>query len=95
MRLAGLRPAGLRPIGMRPVGMRLAATAPAVRIGVVDEIGSRAQILPAPPHVVWRSLTAPDEPGTRAWLAPGLLADEVVPTVLESDEPTRVVWSTL
>ncbi|WP_207619963.1 hypothetical protein [Nocardioides sp. IC4_145] len=37
----------------------------------------------------------PDERGTRAWLADGLRSDEVVPTVLEADEPHRVLWSTL
>ncbi|MDN4160282.1 hypothetical protein [Nocardioides abyssi] len=61
----------------------------------MEEIGSRAQVLPAPPRVVWRSLAVPDEPGTRPWLAPGLREDEVVPQVLEADEPHRVVWSTL
>ncbi|WP_433655661.1 hypothetical protein ACQPW1_32545 [Nocardia sp. CA-128927] len=57
------------------------------------EIGSRARRLPAPPSVVWESLTEPRRPQARAWLA--LLADEVEPRVLESDKPNRVVWSSL
>ncbi|MCR6030673.1 hypothetical protein GGQ22_04350 [Nocardioides sp. zg-579] len=61
----------------------------------MEVVGTRARRLPAPPHVVWRSLAAPDEPGTRPWLAPALLPDEVVPQVLESDEPRLVVWSSL
>lgn len=61
----------------------------------MEVIGTRAQRLPAPPHVVWRSLAVPDEPRTRPWLAPALLADEMVPQVLEAHEPRSLVWSTL
>lgn len=57
------------------------------------EFGSRARQLPAPPSVVWASLVDPHRPGTRPWL--NLLHDEVEPRVLESTEPTRVVWSSL
>ncbi len=56
-------------------------------------IGSRARKLPAPPHIVWASLVHPDAPGTRPWL--NLLDDEVAPRVLEAQEPTRVLWSSL
>lgn len=57
------------------------------------ELGSRTRKLPAPPSVVWESLTEPDRPGTRAWLE--LLPDEVAPTVLTAEKPHRVVWSSL
>jgi uncharacterized protein YndB with AHSA1/START domain len=56
-------------------------------------IGSKARTLPAPPSVVWASLTDPHQPGARPWL--NLLADEVEPTVLASEQPSRVVWSSL
>lgn len=57
------------------------------------EIGSRRRNLPAPPHVVFEDLTVPNRSAARAWLR--LLDDEVEPVVLESDEPSRVVWSSL
>ncbi|WP_405165208.1 hypothetical protein OG203_08910 [Nocardia sp. NBC_01499] len=57
------------------------------------EIGSRARRLPAPPLVVWESLTEPRRRQARAWLE--LLSDEVEPRVLEADKPSRVVWSSL
>jgi hypothetical protein len=57
------------------------------------EIGSRARTLPAPPPVVWESLTDPRRPGARPWLT--LLADEVDPVVLAAEEPGQVVWSSL
>ena len=56
-------------------------------------IGSRERTLPAPPPVVWRSLTEPRAAGARPWLR--LLDDEVEPQVLESREPDLVVWSSL
>jgi hypothetical protein len=59
----------------------------------VQVLGSRARRLPAPPHVVWRSLIQPHEPGTREWLR--LLDDEVEPRVLAAEEPGLVVWSSL
>lgn len=59
----------------------------------MQELARRTRNLPAPPHVVWRSLVAPHEEGTRPWLR--LLDDEVEPQVLSSVEPREVVWSTL
>ena len=59
----------------------------------MHEIGSRVRKLPAPPAVVWESLTQPRRPGARPWL--NLLEDEVDPRVLEAQRPTRVVWSSL
>ncbi|HJP72968.1 MAG TPA: hypothetical protein VJ914_01795 [Pseudonocardiaceae bacterium] len=57
------------------------------------EIGSRARTLPAPPSVVWESLTQPRRPGAREWLI--LLDDETEPRVLRADAPKLVVWSSL
>lgn len=57
------------------------------------ELGSRKRNLPAPPHVVFADLAAPRSAGIRAWL--DLLDDEVAPVVLESSEPSQVVWSSL
>ena len=57
------------------------------------EIGRRERRLPAPPHVVWRSLADPHQPGARPWLR--LLADEIEPRVLVAQEPELVVWSSL
>ena len=57
------------------------------------EIGSRARTLPAPPHVVWKSLAGPRQPSARPWL--NLLPDEVEPSVLNADGPATVVWSSL
>ncbi|MET9487393.1 hypothetical protein [Nocardia sp. NPDC006630] len=57
------------------------------------EIGSRARTLPAPLHVVWRSLVEPRQAKARPWLH--LLPDEVEPTLLAADEPGVVVWSSL
>ncbi len=57
------------------------------------EIGNRQRPLPAPPKIVWRSLTQPRDPRARPWLT--LLDDEVEPRILEAVEPTLVVWSSL
>jgi len=57
------------------------------------EYGRRTQELPAPPHVVWSDLRTPRREGVRAWL--DLQDDERAPAILEADEPTRIVWSSL
>ncbi|MFI5778667.1 hypothetical protein [Nocardia sp. NPDC051570] len=57
------------------------------------EIGSRARKLPAPPHVVWESLTQPHRPTGRPWLT--LLPDEIETEVLQAVKPGTVVWSSL
>ncbi|GAS90827.1 hypothetical protein [Mycolicibacterium brisbanense] len=59
----------------------------------MPEIGSRQRNLPAPPRVVFGDLVSPRSAGIRPWL--NLLDDEVAPEVLESEEPGRVVWSSL
>lgn len=59
----------------------------------MTEIGSRLRNLPAPPHVVFGDLVSPRSAGVRPWLH--LLGDEVEPTVLESQDPAYVVWSSL
>jgi hypothetical protein len=60
---------------------------------IAGELGSREREQPAPPHVVWDSLTRPRQRSARPWL--DLLEDEVEPRVLESTRPERVVWSSL
>lgn len=57
------------------------------------EIGSRRRNLPALPDIVFDDLVSPRSTGIRSWLQ--LLDDEVEPTVLESQEPGCVVWSSL
>lgn len=57
------------------------------------ECGRRRKSMPAPPHVVWADLRTPKQEGVRAWLT--LLDDEVPPTVLEADQPSSLVWSSL
>lgn len=57
------------------------------------ELGSRTHKLPAPPRVVWESLTDPHKQGARPWL--NLVSDEVEPEILTANEPTRLVWSSL
>ncbi|WCN84408.1 hypothetical protein [Micromonospora sp. LH3U1] len=60
---------------------------------MVHELGSRLRRLPAPPHIVWRSLCDPYEAGSRAWLE--LRDDEVPPRVVAGYAPVLVVWSSL
>ena len=60
---------------------------------VVVELGSRVRSQPAPAHVVWQSLTRPRDPAARPWLE--LLDDEIDPKVIDSVEPTLVLWSSL
>jgi hypothetical protein len=57
------------------------------------ELGRRTRTLPAPPHIVWGSLTDPRQPGARPWL--NLLDEEVEPRVLDAVRPSLVVWSSL
>ncbi|MCZ7422199.1 hypothetical protein O7605_22145 [Verrucosispora sp. WMMA2121] len=57
------------------------------------ELGSRMRSQPAPPRVVWASLVRPRDPAARQWL--DLLDDEVDPQILDSLEPSLVVWSSL
>jgi hypothetical protein len=59
----------------------------------VREIGTRARSQPPPPRVVFESLTEPNRPGGRPWLA--LLPDEHPPEVLEAREPGLVMWGSL
>jgi len=59
----------------------------------VLEIGSRCRSQPPPPQVVFEALTEPDRDPARPWLH--LLEDEIRPVVLETEAPTRVVWSSM
>jgi hypothetical protein len=58
----------------------------------VIEVGSRSKRLPAPPHVVWESLTEPRRSGARPWFE--IDHDQVEPRVLRVEEPL-LVWSSL
>lgn len=57
------------------------------------ELARRTRALPAPPHVVFESLTDPLRPQGRPWLV--LLADETEPRLLDVAHPHTVVWSSL
>jgi hypothetical protein len=57
------------------------------------EAGRRMRNQPAPPSIVFESLTEPNRNRTRQWLR--LLDDEVLPEVLETEQPRIVVWSSL
>jgi uncharacterized protein YndB with AHSA1/START domain len=57
------------------------------------ELGRRTKTLPAPPNIVWESLTDPHRDRTRPWLF--LRPDEVEPQILEAKAPDLVVWSSL
>jgi hypothetical protein len=59
----------------------------------VLELGRRERNQPAPPNVVWESLTAPRRDAGRRWLE--LLDDEIEPRVVEVVKPSLVVWSSL
>jgi hypothetical protein len=59
----------------------------------MEMIGSRRRNQPAPPWAIFEDLCEPHRQPIRPWLH--LLDDEVEPTVLESDRPHRVVWSSL
>jgi hypothetical protein len=56
-------------------------------------LGRRTRNLPAPPAVVWESLSVPRRPGARPWL--NLLPDEIEPSILETSRPNLVVWSSI
>jgi len=59
----------------------------------MEAIGSRQRNQPAPPAVLFEDLCDPTRQPARPWLH--LLDDEVAPTVVESDGPRRVLWSSL
>lgn len=59
----------------------------------MEIIGSRARNQPAPPWALYEDLTLPNRQPKRQWLH--LLDDEMAPAVLESEYPSRVVWSSL
>lgn len=57
------------------------------------EIGRRARNQPPPPRVVFEALINPDRDPDRRWL--DLLDDEARPEILESQDPSMVVWSSI
>ncbi len=59
----------------------------------VVEVGRRKRNQPAPPHIVFEALTQPDRDPARPWLH--LLDDEIRPRVVQANEPSLVVWSSV
>jgi hypothetical protein len=59
----------------------------------METIGSRKRNQPAPPWAIFEDLCDPNRQPVRPWLH--LLDDEIAPTILESQRPHRVVWSSL
>src|SRR4051812_8591403 len=59
----------------------------------MKEVGSRRRNQPAPPWAVFDDLCDPDRQPVRPWLL--LQDDEIAPTVVDSDRPMHVVWSSL
>ena len=59
----------------------------------MHQIGSRKRNQPAPPHIVFESLTQPARPTVRPWLM--LLNDEQLPTVGDVHAPHLVHWTSL
>ena len=57
------------------------------------EIVQRRRNQPAPPHVLFEALTQPHRQPSRPWLI--LRSDEQEPTVIDSDPPHLVIWSSL
>jgi len=57
----------------------------------VEVVGRRGGTLPAPPRIVFDALAEPHRPNTRAWLE--LRGSELEPTVVETNPPTRLVWT--
>jgi hypothetical protein len=60
---------------------------------LMREVGSRKRSQPAPPLVIFDDLGDPYRQPARPWL--DLRADEMAPTVLDSDRSHYVVWSSL
>jgi hypothetical protein len=59
----------------------------------MKEVGSRQRNQPAPPWAVFDDLCDPDRQPVRPWL--DLHDDEIAPTVVDSNRPVYVVWSSL
>jgi hypothetical protein len=70
-----------------------ASDAPATYGRSVIEIGSRARNQAPPPHVVFEALAQPNRDPNRTWLE--LLDDEQPPTVIASERPATLTWSSL
>lgn len=71
----------------------LGASRVSVTVVPVEAIASKQRNQPASPAAVFDDLMTPDRQPSRPWL--NLLDDEVAQTVLASDQPTFVVWSSL
>jgi hypothetical protein len=59
----------------------------------VETVRSRRRNQPAPPWAIFEDLCDPHRQPVRPWLH--LLDDEIAPTVVESEHPILVAWSSL
>lgn len=57
------------------------------------EAGRRQRTQPAPPHVIFDVLAAPESDSARQWLF--LLDDEQPPRIIDAEKPNLLVWSSL
>lgn len=56
-------------------------------------MGSRLRSQPAPPHIVFESLTDPERDPSRPWLV--LLTDEHPPETVDTEGSNVIIWSSL
>lgn len=59
----------------------------------METLGTRAKSQPAPTWVVYEALCEPNRDPTRQWLV--LLDDEMSPSIVMSQEPNVVIWSSI
>lgn len=59
----------------------------------MEVLGTRAKNQPAPARFVHEALNEPNRDPAREWLI--LLADETAPSIVESEEPALVRWSSI
>lgn len=59
----------------------------------MEAVATKRRRQPAPPQVLFEDLVSPNRQPSRPWLV--LFDDEIAPTVIASEQPGRVVWSSL
>lgn len=59
----------------------------------MEILGTREKGQPAPARFVYQALVVPNRDPARQWLV--LLDDEITPTVVTSEEPSLVTWSSI
>ena len=59
----------------------------------MDAIATKRRRQPVPPSVLFEDLIFPNRQPSRPWLM--LFDDEIEPTVIESERPGKVVWTSL